>query len=285
MAISSAMLLAAAKLYAIAISNQRLAENIRATDESARFALTPLIEDIELAGFYGLTHITTGIAGRRTEPTDIHITNDCDDGFSIDIDRPIDGLNNTYNWRCRPYRNMAQADSDTLVLRHADPEPANTLDAGRLFIESNLSGAGRLFVGSTQTEHPPTHQTAIHRLVVHAYYVSPTSSLSTPERLVPSLRVKRLTRDTQGPAITDEEIQPGIEDLQITYAIDDESSNTNGHGIAERWVTASELRPLTRIVAVKIQIRARSLLPEGADGYRRTTVTRTVPVQNATRRL
>ncbi len=288
----------AVSVFAHANTAYRTSTAVRALEATARLALTPLSTDIELAGFWGLTNRATAITGRAEAATGIPLANDCGNNWAVDLDRPVDGDNNAYAWSCKPYSNAVMTGADTLVLRHADNLAAGSLVAGRLYLETNRFGGGRLFVApDSGGSFGALSQT--HALVTRGYYVSTTSALSAPGNRVPSLRLKRLTRSAAGARIIDEEVQPGVEDIQFEYGIDIDPPDAPGFGSIDAYVNADALSSGHRIVAVRIWLLMRSLLRENGytrspalryadryfasqdDGYRRAVVSTTVFVRNA----
>src|SRR5690606_17648811 len=131
------------------------------------------------------------------------------------------------------------------------------------------------------------------------------SGNSTGQPGMPSLRRKVLRG---GPGITDEEIMPGVEDLQIQFGIDP-GVDDDGDGIVDRFEGLAsryvdpddEALSTARTIAVRLWIRVRAAQPEpgftdgkryeyadvlfqpaGADAaYRRLLVSRTIHLRNA----
>jgi type IV pilus assembly protein PilW len=130
----------------------------------------------------------------------------------------------------------------------------------------------------------------VNDLIVNAYYVSADSD----ERAgLPSLRRKSLIN---GPAFQDQEVIPGVEDMQIQLGIDP----TGIGGTATQYVNPDDAIPAeTQIVSVRIWILVRADNPEvgftdnrvynygnrvnytPADGFRRVLFSRTVQVRNS----
>ena len=53
--------------------------------------------------------------------------------------------------------------------------------------------------------------------------MSRDSTISEADNPVPSLRVKTLTGGSRGPRVVDQEVLPGVEDLQIRLGVDTDS--------------------------------------------------------------
>lgn len=301
LAIGSLLIIAGVQGFAHGRAAYRAAESVAALQETARYALAALTYEVEHAGFWGLTNRTSRIVGRRSMPSipTIEVGNDCADGWAIDLDAAISATNNRYGWDCRPYRNRAAAGSDTLTVRRAEVAPAESQESGRLYVRSTRFGHGQLYVAPAMPAASAESTAAIHELDVRGYYVSETSSLSTPGNLVPSLRVKVLTRGAEGPRIVDEEIYPGIEDMQIELGIDADAPGTSGFDAIDGYVDPESPQLLgARILAVRIWLLVRGWQRENGftaspsrsyadrtreardDRYRRALVSTTVYARN-----
>jgi type IV pilus assembly protein PilW len=153
---------------------------------------------------------------------------------------------------------------------------------------------------------PTTSQT--HELLVTGYYVSTTSTLSTPGNPVPSLR-RHYLRD--GPAIQlNEEVLPGVEDMQVQFGIDTDPVGAVNRGSIDRYVNGDDpifdpmspaFLPTAKILAVRIWLRIRAERPENGfddsvnnyryadqdftpppgDSFRRIVVSKTIYLRNA----
>jgi type IV pilus assembly protein PilW len=143
-----------------------------------------------------------------------------------------------------------------------------------------------------------------HRLVANGYYVSANSSLDTPGNAVPSLRVKTLA----GLSVIDQEVLPGVEDMQVEFGIDTDvlgAGSAGGRGTINRYVNPGDpllnpvLNPDVEILAVRIWLRVRAerpdiaytdtapyayadrVIPAFGDGFRRVVVSKTIYLRNA----
>jgi type IV pilus assembly protein PilW len=124
----------------------------------------------------------------------------------------------------------------------------------------------------------------IYNLTFRSYYVADNSSSRTG---IPTLWRKALGVDAAGtaPAVLDEEIMPGVEDLQIEFGVDNGDHNADGvldadvewppnvpdsvNGMVSRWVAPNDAGILPypagsqwQIVAVRVWLRLRSDTPD-----------------------
>jgi type IV pilus assembly protein PilW len=137
----------------------------------------------------------------------------------------------------------------------------------------------------------PASQT--RELEAHIYYVS---SRSTNRTDVPSLRRKRFVNanSTAANALIDEEIVPGVEDLQVQFGVD-----TTGDTNVDQYVNPGSVPANGRVVSARIWLRIRAeerefgfvddrsyqyadmgtaLTPN--DNYRRIVVSKTIHIRN-----
>lgn len=301
--IGAILLVGAVTVYSSSRATYRLNESMARLQENARFALTHMEPDLRLANFWGLSNSAETIERRRGQPDQLGtIATDCADRWYIDAGNPVEGANGTN----APYSTcISGADyspgSDILVVRHASSEPITTLDADRLHLQSDRTRSA-LFVGNLiPPGFAPPPASTTHAMIANAYYVSPTSPTLGD---IPTLRRRTLGR---GPAVRDEEIIPGVEDMQVQFGIDLDADGTPGFGAVDRYVnadnplldaTAPGFDPDTRIIAVRLWLRLRTenveqgftdtsgyqyadqVVAAPNDGFRRIVVSKTIQLRN-----
>jgi hypothetical protein len=216
----------------------------------------------------------------------------------------IAGENNAYSLPCAAAGGGAQPNADLLIVRRASaqrisPQSASVaaVNRDRVLIVSNPL-AGEIFVPkdigngippgyatSDPVNAPPLADT--RALLVNAYYISRDSSVSPG---YPALRRKRLSA---GPSITDEELLPGVEDLQFEIGVD-----TTGDANVDVFVNPGAVPAGGSPVSVRLWLRMRSQTPDrqfsetpadayadrswpaSQDGYRRLLVHKTLQLRN-----
>jgi type IV pilus assembly protein PilW len=281
--------------------------------ETARHALGVIESDVRMSGHLGLlsrAEAVSNLRGPLTDPRgqEVPLTG-CSAHWATDLARPLTGWDHTldhwpFDSGCRPNGGW-RSGTDVLVVRRASADRiaqsaaalrefrghvllATSRTAGRVFVGDALGTVPAGFAESDPPDAPPLADT--RRLLVHAYYVSPASSESPA---LPSLRRKRLV---SGPSVQDEELLPGVEDLQVRYGVD-----ADGDLAVDRYVDADGLADGDRVVAARIWLRVRSAerdvawddrsrylyanqdeqLPDPERPFRRVVVSRTVQVRNA----
>ncbi len=319
MAIGSFLVIGAITVFTQGQTAFRASESTARLQENARLAVAILESDVRMAGYFGLTARASAIDNRASAaqpiPPGLAVRNDCELNWAIDLDAVVAGTNNGFGWAaCSPLEG-AQADADTLVVRRTstDPTPLDELRAGTLYVQSARYGAGRILRSGAPPEgSPPPTGSRSFRLLTRGYYVSGHSSLDAPGNPVPSLRVKTLAGGSMGPGIVDQEVLPGIEDLQVQFGVDTDPVGHPGRGSINRYVNPGDpvidpaepaFQPEARVLTVRVWLRLRAEFPEQGfvdtaeyvyadrrqpamnDRFRRLVVIRTIRLRNASLEL
>lgn len=349
LAIGTFLVAGAVLVYSNGRNTYALNESIARVQENARYVISVLEPDLELAGYYGFTNAAgtvqfvsgaspgtvyaTANAMRQWSVDDNPVTaapvanlppnaHSCGTNFAVDVLLPVQGSNGAFAvgrdpaTECDAYGAGAQPGSDTLTIRRASSVTAPP-EAGRLQIYASRlrsQSAQQLFADGT-APGPIDDDNEVRDLVVHTYYVS-RDSVDRPG--VPALRVKSLSTVGGRVTFTDEEVMPGVEDLQVQFGVDtgdydndgtiDASADLNFDGIPESDGRATryidfDAGMLSRfqVVSVRVWVRVRSegpetgfvdnrryqyadedYLPSGGDvRFRRALVSRTITLRNA----
>ena len=235
-------------------TNERLAQ----LQDNARFILDLMEPDVRAAGYWGLTNRTDFVAGRAgpLDPVSIGVGNDCEANWSIDLDRPIEGTNavNPYALTCMFAPDAHAPNTDVLVVRHAadTPTTAAELEDGRIYIRADESHA-QIFTGTSEPlGFGPEAQD--FELETHAYYVGENSDFAGA---VPSLRRLSVSDGGGAPEVSDAEILPGVEDMQVQLGLD-----TDGDGSVNMYVNPVVGIDPAQILSVRMWLRLRADTPE-----------------------
>ncbi len=313
LSIGSFLMIGAITVFMQSRTAFRVTESVSRLQENARFVLDAMEPDIRMASYFGLTSRSNKILGRSTaqapNPAGINVGSDCGANWSINLAEEVGGTNNGYGWACAAFASAPQPSADTLVLRRASEDPVPLpLDGGTLYLQSARFQDSQLFMGPIVPAGylPTTSQT--HRLIVSGYYVSANSSLDTPGNSVPSLRMKTLVGGALGPRLVDQEVLPGIEDLQVQFGIDTDVVGAPTRGSINRYVNTddpifnplnAQFNPDATVLAVRIWVRLRAQRPENGftdtanyvyadqnvpapnDQFRRTVISKTIYLRNA----
>ena len=308
LAIGALLMIGAVTVFMQGRTTFRVTESVARLQENGRFGVDRLESDVRMSHYWGLTTRTYRILG-RAGPADPDGPGDdtCGVNWTIDLANlvgPNNGSNNGYGFACAGLAPV-EVNADTLMVRRVleDPIAPAALTANTVYIQSNRGGLNpQIFTGTAipiDFDDPAT--SATFQVVANGYYVSRNSTLGAG---VPSLRVKTLV---QGGAIQDQEVLPGVEDLQVQYGVDTDLEGDLNRGSIDRYVNADDpiLDPMSpafiddaEILAIRIWLRIRAERPENGftdttayayadqnvgpfnDAFRRIVVSKTVYMRN-----
>jgi len=307
LAISSFLITGAMNIYADGRQAFAINESIARVQETAQFAIDTLEADLRMAGNWGLLSQATAIDGRSLpgigNPRFLPAPTACGVDWALDLSSPVTGNNNLYELPCAARGNGgAMPDSDTITVRRATRATADP-ESGRLQILSTRIQGWIFADGATPTGFT-TGESETHNLLVHSYYVAQSSRLIPG---VPTLRRKTLVGGASGPRVVDQEIIPGVENLQLQLGIDLNQDNAidryvnPGDAILTQFAEDPDAAP--RVLAVRLWLMVRSVNPEAgledvrsyrsadvdlgvySDSYRRMLVSKTILLRNSRRSL
>lgn len=304
LAIGSFLMIGAIQIYNQSRHAFVVNESIARVQETAQFAMDTIEADLRMASNWGRNSRGLAVAGRaivgNPNPANVTLPDpDCAANWTLDLALPIDGSNNAYDLICAA-TGGSQANSDVVTIRRASVSPA-PLEAGRLQIQSTRV-QGQIMADGLIPTGFTADNSATHNLIVTSYYVSPTSFLIDG---VPTLRRHRLIGGGGGvPRIVDEEVAPGVENLQLQFGVDVDQDNTvdryvnPGDPIYDPNAAGAGYVPGARIMTVRIWMVVRGVsfelglqdnrdyepgdvdLGVQNDSYRRMQVSKTILLRN-----
>ncbi len=271
LAIGSFLIIGAVQIYSQSRQAFIINESIARVQETAQFALDTIEADLRMASGWGRTSRRLSIEGRTmlgdVNPKTLAVPMDCSEDWSLELDVPVDGFDNAMGLTC-PAQNAAQANSDVLTVRRASVNPV-PLQAGRLQIQTTRTQGEIFDDGNIPPQFDPA-TSATHNLMVSSYYVDANSDLIPG---VPTLRRKVLGIQGVNSTIFDQEIAPGVENLQIQFGIDMNEDNT-----VDRYVNPGDqiynprapgYFPGARVLTARVWLVVRGLTREvGVDDQR-----------------
>jgi len=270
LAIGSFLMIGAIQIYTQSRHAYVINDSIARVQETAQFAMDTIEADLRMASNYGRNSRSDTIEGRsvpgNANPDTLAIDGACGATWILNLTQPIEGDNNNYGLLCAATgAGGAQANSDTVTIRRATVAPT-VLQPGRLQIQSTRL-QGQIFddgVRPTAFGPPPLSET--HDLLVNSYYVAASSTLIPG---VPTLRRKTLGAAGGAPQITDIEVAPGVENMQLQFGVDMDGDNSVDRyvnpgdpvidpavGVGGGWV------PTARVMTARIWLVVRSLSVE-----------------------
>jgi type IV pilus assembly protein PilW len=240
--IGAILIFGATQVYVDSRKTYEISETAARLQETARYALSVLEPDIRMSNYWGLVKGAHVIGNQDT--VNVGGASSCGADYARSLIANLEGSNNAYGFTCTATTGGAVASADTLTVRRASTTTA-AAGSGRLQICSTRM-MGMLVTDSTACTAVPDGQ--INDLMVHGYYVA-KAAVATPT--VPALRRWTLI---SGPAFRDDEIIPGVEDLQVQFGIDP----TGTRGIASRYVNPGAVPTDAQIVSVRLWVLVRS---------------------------
>jgi type IV pilus assembly protein PilW len=302
LAIGSFLIIGAVQIYNQSRQSFVVNESIARVQETAQFAMDTIEADLRMASNWGRNSRGLAVEGRSVlgddNPNGLTVpTPTCGDDWAFDLAKAIDGSDNGYGLACAP-DGGAVATSDVITIRRATVQPT-PLEAGRLQIQSTRISGALFEDGAIPSGFLPA-DSATHNLVVNSYYVAPTSELIPG---VPTLRRKTLTMRAGAPFIEDQEVAPGVENIQLQLGIDVDQDNT-----VDRYVnpgnaiydpSAVGYVPGARVLTARIWLVVRGVTTEFGlqdarnyapgnvdlgqmnDSFRRLQVSKTILLRNA----
>jgi type IV pilus assembly protein PilW len=303
LAIGSFLMIGAVQVYTQSRQAFVINESIARVQETAQFAMDTVEADLRMASNWGRLSRGTAIEGRSLlgdpNPKGLAAPVACGNTWALDLARPVTGVNNAYGLPCAA-TGAAQPNSDTVTARRATVAPsAAPLQAGRLYIQSTRI-QGELFDdGNVPTTFDPL-ESETHDLLVNTYYVAANSQLIPG---APTLRRKSLQMVGGAPVIIDQEVAPGVENMQLQFGVDVDQDNT-----VDRYVnpgdpildpTQAGFIPGSRVLTARVWLIVRGVQPEIGivdatpyaagdvalgvfnDQYRRIEVSKTILLRNS----
>jgi type IV pilus assembly protein PilW len=279
MVIGLFLILGAVTVFSQSRSTYRTAESVARLQEIGRLAMDVVETDVRMANFWGMSNRADYIVNRapigQPPPTELTAAQQANAAvcgttgapsnyFVLNLDEYLGGSNNAYTLSCAA--NNYLAGTDTLWLRRANETQPAAMDTNRIYLQTSRI-RGTLFMPACTN---PTNQ--------------------------PSLRRKRFTSANGGTAnaFIDEEIVPGVEDLQVRLGVD-----TNGDTNVDQYVNPGAVPAGGVVVSATIWLRVRAEEREigfvndtgyqyadmGAvvtpnDNYRRILLTKTIHIRN-----
>jgi len=303
LAIGSFLIIGAVQIYNQSRQAFVVNESIAKVQETAQSAMDTSEADLRMVSNWGRNSRGAAVEGRSLpsddNPDGLPAPVACGAGWALDLGRPLEGSNNAYGLPCAPSGGIAaQANSDTVTTRRATVDPT-PLENGRLQLQTTRV-QGQLFAdGAVPPAFDPA-ESETHDLLVNTYYVAADSQLIPG---VPTLRRKSLVVNGGAPAIVDQEVAPGVENMQLQFGVDVNADNT-----VDRYVNpgndiitpgSANFIPAARVITARIWLVVRSVTPEPGltdnrnyqagdvnlgtpnDGYRRLQVSKTILLRNA----
>ena len=301
LAIGSFLMIGAIQVYNQSRQAYVINDSIARVQETAQFAMDTVEADLRMASNWGQHSRGSAVEGRSligdANPLALNAPIVCGANWALNLGRPLEGSNNAYALPCLA-TGGAQGNSDVITTRRATVNPT-ALDNGRLQIQTTRI-QGQLFDDGVIPAGFTASDSQTHDLMVNTYYVSPASTLIPG---APTLRRKTLTINAGVAIIQDQEVAPGVENMQLQFGVDVDDDNT-----VDRYVNPGDnifnpanaaFIPGAKVITARIWLVVRSISREVGlddlrdyepgdvdlgvqnDEFRRLQVSKTILLRNA----
>ncbi len=258
--IGSFLMIGAVQVYNQSRQAFVINESIARVQETAQFAMDTIEADLRMASNWGMLSRGNAVEGRSLQgtpnPSGLPAPAACGNTWALDLGRPVAGSNNNYVLPCAANGvGGAQNNSDVVTSRRATVLPT-PLNPGRLQVQSSRI-QGEMFADGVVPAGFSPADSQTHDLLVNTYYVAANSDLIPG---VPTLRRKSLV---PGPGIVDQEVAPGVENLQLQFGVDMDQDNT-----VDRYVNPGDpvitpgnpaFVPTSRVMTARVWLVVRGL--------------------------
>ena len=285
--------------------------------ETARYAMSTIEADLRMANYWGLMSradlIENGPGLDLANPPDVDpaytlpaslsgfaaTISSCGPMWAVKLPAYVEANDDAYGFDCAEFGTY-RGGSDQLTIRRASTQVITAAGLGASNGQIKLQTSrvqGSLFAGNALPAGYVAALSETRPLVAHGYYVDQASEQDPG---MPSLRRKQLDFVGGAPAITDLEIVPGVEDLQIEFGADLDNDQN-----ADYFVQPGTAIPAgDQIVAVRVWLLVRAEQREvgfvdnrtydyasrtgvaayaPADDFRRVLFSKTVALRNTRR--
>jgi type IV pilus assembly protein PilW len=254
MLIGTVLIGGAITIFTQSRANFKTADSVSRLQENARYTLDIIKPDVRLARFWGRNNNPAMISNPVN--ADVNCAGAASSAeasaWALNFTNAIDVYEN-FDIPCTGKSPRNQ--SDVMVVRHAARRTTDP-QLNQLQIFSTLN-SGRLFRDGINPD-PDNRLAEIRDVVINVYYVSNDSNFSvSDDGDLPSLRRLTLVR---GQVFQDQEIMPGIENLQVQVGID-----TNGDAAIDNWVNTNPANE--PVLAVRLWLLVRAEANESALGF------------------
>lgn len=301
LSIGSFLMIGAVQVYNQSRHAFVINESIARVQETAQFAMDTIEADVRMASNWGRHSRGSSVVGRSVpgdaNPLTLATPATCGAAWALDVSRPVQGDNNNFALVCAAVGG-AQINSDTVTTRRATVA-ISALQPGRLQIQTTRI-QGELFDDGTVPSAFDPVASETHNLLINTYYVAASSTLIPG---VPTLRRKMLGFAGGASTVVDQEVAPGVENMQLRFGVDVDQDNT-----VDRYVDPGDaiLDPLdaafipgARVLTARIWLVVRAVSPEVGiqdlrdyepgdvdlgvynDAFRRMQVSKTILLRNA----
>jgi type IV pilus assembly protein PilW len=272
MAVGSFIL--AGTISVLTLSRDRFAtnESVAHLHDTARQALSLLTPQIEAAGDFGFSRephalqfvrgsspdqvLAAGVALRATPPSAPVAglpasAHECGVNVAVDVFAPVEA-NTTLDCEPAAVAGGVRAGTDLLTVRYAGPIAPPRAGRVQLYTDRLASQSRQLLFADGRAPGPLDEHREVRDFEVRIFYVA---THSVARRNWPALRMKSLTEISGAARFRDEELLPGVEDMQIELGVTPQGAP---EGTLQFVTPGHTLASTGRVLAVRLWLRVRS---------------------------
>ncbi len=248
------------KIYVSSKQGYRVQNVLGQLQETGRYGIGLIADDIRRAGYLGGNADTALIGGSMGV---VPVTDSCstgDNSWGRMIDQPIFGLDDT-NALYDCISSDEYLRGDVLVIRYASENVIETFEANRLYLRSALFSA-RIFKGVDEHFNTlPDNPQSTRELVAHGYFIGSSSEQCTDGSEIPALFWKYLDDDGIPQS---EELLIGADNLQIRYGVDVNNDLSADQYLDADVISTNAAFNWNQVVSVRLWLLVGSGCPESA---------------------
>jgi type IV pilus assembly protein PilW len=275
-------------VYVQSGNTYRTSDKVARLQEVGRYALDIVENDVRLAGMWSNTMFMPGGGGNITNSVaDAIVSPNCGVNWVGDVTNYIDGRDNGAVLSATCTASDATTASDALIIRRSTVN-TTAVDANKIQVQSTRMAATIFSGAAIPIEFDPA-KSVTSDLIVRAYYVTQASATA------PFILKRRTLAGTAGAfTFNEEDVIPGIQDLQVQFGVDTDNDNQ-----ADQYVNPGAVAG-RRIVSARIWLLVVADDPEAdfqdatvyayanrdygaafTDQRRRVLLTKTIQIRNA----
>lgn len=244
MAIGGFLIIGAVTLQSQTRKTFTVNEQSARLQETARYVISVIEPEIQLAGLFGFSNIPAGvsykIAGVDKSASQMRVgkpsvnpptvVDACGVNFVLDVMQTVQADNGGWSLACAAQGGGKTASSDVLMLRRSGVAKVTpTATKLQLFSSRMVPFNQKLFINNSAPDPIDDGLSEVRDAIFETYYISRNSDSRVG---LPALRLKQLGTDGANPVWLDQEVIRGVEDIQVEFGVDP-GEDRNGDGIPE----------------------------------------------------
>lgn len=244
MAIGGFLIIGAVTLQSQTRKTFTVNEQSARLQETARYVISVIEPEIQLAGLFGFSNIPSGIRYTisgvdkyanqmrvgKPSVSPPAVVDGCGVNYVLDVMQTVQADNGIWTMACGAQGGGKSATSDVLMLRRsgiAKVDPSAT--KLQLYSSRMVPFNQQIFIGNAAPGIVDEGLSEVRDLIFETFYISRNSDSRAG---LPALRLKQLGTDGAKPEWLDQEVIRGVEDIQVEFGVDP-GEDRNGDGVPD----------------------------------------------------